>query len=139
MNDTLQGETELVVLHVGDLCKTLTLLIDHRLHERADAAGRIPSSQSGFARAIRRHRAINNAFMLQTLIDKANAANRILYAAFLGFSNASPTIDQPTLWLKLSQSGTSGPLIDWLRMLYSGAASPGIMGTLLSLLQQRRS
>ncbi|KAM5544413.1 hypothetical protein V8D89_002073 [Ganoderma adspersum] len=33
-------------------------------------------------------------------------------------TNASPSTDQPTLWLKLGQWGTSGQLINWLRMLY---------------------
>ncbi|PIL33482.1 hypothetical protein GSI_04105 [Ganoderma sinense ZZ0214-1] len=96
--------------------KTLTLLIDRRLREWADATGRLPDSQSGFRKG---HRTANNAFVPQALIEKARHTNRTLFVVFLDLTNTFPTVDQPTLWLKLLQWGASGPLIDWLRILYS--------------------
>lgn len=53
------------------------------------------------------------------MIEKARHLKRTLYVVFLDLTNAFPSVDQPTLWLKLLQWGASGPMIDWLRMLYS--------------------
>lgn len=98
------------------LLKTMTLLIDHRLREWADRESLIPDEQSGFRKG---HRALNSVFVLRTLIDKARRVNRPLYVVYLDLSNAYPSVDQPTLWTKLADLGAQGPLIDWLRLLYS--------------------
>jgi hypothetical protein len=41
-----------------------------------------------------------------------------LFVAFVDISNAFPSTDHPTLWLKLHHMGVSGKLFDWMRMLY---------------------
>ena len=101
------------------LLKTLTLLIDRRLRDWAEHTGLIPDAQSGFRR---HHRAINSVFILRTLIDKARKMHRPLYVVYLDLSNAYPSVDQPSLWTKLAGMGAQGPLIDWLRLLYSSLA-----------------
>ncbi|THG93155.1 hypothetical protein EW026_g8005 [Hermanssonia centrifuga] len=98
------------------LVKFLTLLIDRRAHEWADVNDKLPPSQNGFCA---RFRTNNNAFILRAAIEKATANGDTLYAAFVDLSNAFPSVDQPTLWRKLKDWGVSGPLIDWLRMLYA--------------------
>lgn len=57
------------------LVKTLTLLIDRRLREWSDTAGRIPDSQNGFRS---KHRTNNNAFVLRTAIEKARSERSTL-------------------------------------------------------------
>jgi hypothetical protein len=42
-----------------------------------------------------------------------------LYVAFADLSNAFPSTDLPTLWLKLREMGIGGKVFDWLRMLYA--------------------
>ncbi len=99
--------------------KTLTLLIERRLREWAADTNRIPPSQSGFRKL---HRTQNPAFVLRALIEKARAMGRSLLVVFLDLKNAFPSVDQPTLWAKLARWGANGPLLDWLRMLYSHLA-----------------
>jgi hypothetical protein len=41
-----------------------------------------------------------------------------LYVVFADLSNAFPSTDQATLWLKMRGAGTGGPIFDWLCMLY---------------------
>ncbi|GBE82387.1 Ribonuclease H1 [Sparassis crispa] len=96
------------------LLKLLTLLIDRRLRAWSDAGGIIPPSQNGF-RA--NHRTNNNAFILRTAIETARSKGQTLYVAFVDLTNAFPSVDHATLWVKLQQLGASGPLLDWLRML----------------------
>jgi hypothetical protein len=45
--------------------------------------------------------------------------NHPLYVAFINLTNTFPATDLPTLWMKLYAAGVSGPLFDWLRMLYT--------------------
>lgn len=47
------------------------------------------------------------------------ADGKPLYVAFLDLSNAFPSTNLPTLWLKLLNLGVAGPLLDWLRLLYA--------------------
>ncbi|PIL27056.1 hypothetical protein GSI_10195 [Ganoderma sinense ZZ0214-1] len=98
------------------LLKALTLLIDRRFREWAEGAAKLPDEQSGFRKG---HRAINNVFILRTLIDKARHIRRPLYVVYLDLSNAYPSVDQPSLWVKLADAGAQGPLVDWLRLLYA--------------------
>jgi hypothetical protein len=57
-------------------------------------------------------------FILRCAIDRARAMGVPLYAVFADLSNAFPSTDQATLWLKMQGAGAGGPIFDWLRMLY---------------------
>jgi exonuclease III len=98
------------------LLKVLTLLIDRRLRAWADAYNILPDSQNGFREAYRTH---NNSFILRTAIEKARFMGETLYVAFIDLKNAFPSTHLPTLWSRLFLAGVSGPLFDWLRMLYA--------------------
>lgn len=82
------------------LVKTLTLMIDRRLREWSDDVGRIPETQNGF-RA--KHRTNNNAFVLRCAIEKAKSEGKPLYVAFVDLTNAFPSVDRATLWVKLDE------------------------------------
>ena len=101
------------------LLKALTLLIDRRIRAWAEENAVLPDSQNGFREGYRTH---NNSFVLRTAIEKARAEGKALYVAFVDLKNAFPSTHLPTLWLKLFRYGVSGPLFDWLRMLYARMA-----------------
>lgn len=98
------------------LLKVLTLLIDMRIREWAEAYKILPDSQNGFREKYRTH---NNSFVVRCAIDKARAEGKNLHVAFVDLTNAFPSTDLPTLWIKLFNAGVAGPLFDWLRMLYA--------------------
>src|SRR6188768_3864908 len=93
----------------------MTYLIHKRLVEWTSSRGIIPPTQNGFRAG---HRTSDNAFILRCAIDRARAENKTLYVAFADLSNAFPSTEQATLWLKLRGLGAGGGLYDWLRMLY---------------------
>jgi hypothetical protein len=98
------------------LLKVLTLLIDMRIREWAEKYDVLPASQNGFREKYRTH---NNSFILRCAIDRARASGKPLYVAFVDLTNAFPSTDLPTLWMKLFAAGVTGALFDWLRMLYA--------------------
>ncbi|KAF7374664.1 RNA-directed DNA polymerase from mobile element jockey [Mycena sanguinolenta] len=98
------------------LLKCLTLLIDMRIRAWAETYYILPDSQNGFRE---KYRTNNNSFILRCAIDRARAEGKLLYVAFVDLKNAFPSTDLPTLWMKLYAAGVSGPLFDWLRMLYA--------------------
>ncbi|KAH6902404.1 hypothetical protein BKA70DRAFT_1113012, partial [Coprinopsis sp. MPI-PUGE-AT-0042] len=92
------------------MLKMMTLLIHERLTDWADANGLIPVTQNGF-RA--KHRTMNNAFILQTLVDKAKGQRKTIYMAFVDLSNAFPSTEQATMWIKLrAKYGAGGKIFD---------------------------
>ena len=113
--ETSPGSYRLVGLECC-LLKVLTLLIDRRLRSWAEANGILPDSQNGFRETYRTH---NNSFVLRMAIEKARSMGRSLYVAFIDLKNAFPSTDLPTLWSRLFSQVVSGPLFDWLRMLYA--------------------
>jgi hypothetical protein len=57
-------------------------------------------------------------FILRCAIDRARALGKPLFVVFADLSNAFPSTDQATLWLKMRAAGAGGAIFDWLRMLY---------------------
>ncbi|PPQ69330.1 hypothetical protein CVT26_002562 [Gymnopilus dilepis] len=97
------------------LLKALTLIIHKRLTVVIESAGIIPPTQNGFRE---NHRVTNNAFLLRSLIDTATQNGDTLYVAFVDISNAFPSANHDSLWLKLNSYGLTGRYFDWIRMLY---------------------
>jgi Reverse transcriptase (RNA-dependent DNA polymerase) len=97
------------------MLKFMTLLINQRLVGWADDEELIPDSQNGFRQGRRTN---NNAFVLRCAAERAKAEGKPLYVTFADISNAFPSCDHPTLWLKLVELGAGGRIFDWLRMLY---------------------
>jgi hypothetical protein len=97
------------------LLKVLTLLIHRRITQWADARGLIPNWQNGF-RA--KYRTNNNPFVLRCIRDWSRSRGVTLYVAAIDATNAFPSTDHCTLWLKLARMGMAGPVSDWLRKTY---------------------
>jgi hypothetical protein len=95
--------------------KVITLLIHKRITDWADARGLIPDYQNGFREGYRTN---NNPFILRCVKEWACAKGLTIYVAAIDATNAFPSTDHPTLWLKLLRMGMGGALFDWLRMLY---------------------
>ena len=91
------------------------MIIDRRIREAAEDFGAIPVTQNGFQAHLRTN---DNVFVLICLIDKAYDLNKPLYVAYLDLKNAFPGTDRSTLWVKLAAMGISGPMIEWLKILY---------------------
>ncbi|KAF5374622.1 hypothetical protein D9615_008976 [Tricholomella constricta] len=98
------------------MLKLLTLLIDKRLRDWAEAYHILPDTQNGFRP---HYRTNNNSFILRCAIERARASGKSVYIAFIDLENAFPSTDIPLLWTKLYRKGVAGPIFDWLRTLYA--------------------
>lgn len=97
------------------MLKMLTLIIDRRIREGAEDICAIPKTQNGFQDSLRTN---DNVFVLLCLIDKAQSLEKPLYVAYLDLKNAFPGANRSTLWVKLATMGISGPMIEWLKIIY---------------------
>jgi hypothetical protein len=82
--------------------KILTLLIHRRITQWAAARGLIPDWQNGFRE---KYRTNNNPFVLRCVRDWARAHGKTVYVAAIDATNAFPSTDHCTLWLKLEWRG----------------------------------
>ncbi|KAJ3502171.1 hypothetical protein NLJ89_g9010 [Agrocybe chaxingu] len=98
------------------LLKALTFIIHTKFSKALDRAGIIPPTQNGFRKDCRTN---NNSFILRSIIDKVTAEGDSLYVAFVDISNAFPSTNHSSLWVKLDSYGLTGQYFDWIRMLYS--------------------
>ncbi|KAH7879159.1 uncharacterized protein C8R40DRAFT_1021061, partial [Lentinula edodes] len=95
--------------------KFASLLIHLKLSHALEQAQVIPPSQNGFRSGYHTN---NNAFILRTLIEKApyrvNCMHmtNTLFAAFVDISNAFPSTNQSSLWIKLASLGLTGQYFD---------------------------
>ncbi|KAJ6484442.1 hypothetical protein C8R47DRAFT_918727, partial [Mycena vitilis] len=89
--------------------KVVTLLIHRRITQWAEARGLIPDWQNGF-RA--KYRTNNNPFVLRCIRDWAKAHGKTVYVATVDATNAFPSTDHCTMWLKFSRLGMAGPIFD---------------------------
>ncbi len=97
------------------LLKMATMIVHKRLADWADSMHLIPDWQNGFRPG---YRTLNNAFILRCAIEWAKAKGHPLFVAMVDATNAFPSTDHSTLWLKLVEMGAGGPIFDWLRFLY---------------------
>ncbi|KAJ6578536.1 hypothetical protein B0H19DRAFT_882593, partial [Mycena capillaripes] len=89
--------------------KLLTLLIHKRITKWAIAGGLIPDYQNGFREGYRTN---NNPFILRCVKERARANGFSVYVAAVDATNAFPSTDHPTLWLKLIRMGMGGAIFD---------------------------
>ncbi|KAF5367868.1 hypothetical protein D9615_010473 [Tricholomella constricta] len=97
------------------LLKLMTLIIHKQITAWCLARDLLPPSQNGFREGFRTN---DNVFILRCAIERARSLNLPLYVVFADISNAFPSTEQATLWLKMRRMGANGHLFDWLRMLY---------------------
>jgi hypothetical protein len=91
------------------ILKLLTLLIYKRITDWASARGLIPDYQNGFCEGYRTN---NNPFVLRCVKEWAHARGLTIYVAAIDATNAFPSTDHPTLWLKLIRMGIGGAIFD---------------------------
>jgi exonuclease III len=96
--------------------KWMTLLLLLRVTKWADRKKIIPESQNAFRAG---YRTSNNVFILRCMIERAKAEGKTLYVVAVDLTNAFPSTERNTLWLKLHKYGLSGKVFSWLRMVYS--------------------
>ncbi|KAJ6536234.1 hypothetical protein B0H19DRAFT_860487, partial [Mycena capillaripes] len=89
--------------------KLLTLLIHKRITKWAIAGGLIPDYQNGFREGYRTN---NNPFILRCVKEWSRANGFSVYVAAVDATNAFPSTDHPTLWLKLIRMGMGGAIFD---------------------------
>lgn len=97
------------------LLKLMTLIIHKWITAWCLARDLIPPSQNGFREGFRMN---DNVFILRCAIERARALGLSLYVIFADITNAFPSTEQATLWLKMRNMGVGGHVFDWLRMLY---------------------
>ncbi|KAF7344870.1 RNA-directed DNA polymerase from mobile element jockey [Mycena venus] len=97
------------------ILKLLTLLIHKHITDWASARSIIPDYQNGFREGYRTN---NNLFILRCVKEWARTRGLTIYMAAVDATNAFPSTDHPTLWLKLIHMGMGGAIFNWLCMLY---------------------
>ncbi|CAA7264262.1 unnamed protein product [Cyclocybe aegerita] len=98
------------------ILKMMMLMNARRLRDWMNEMNILPPSQNGFREG---YRTTNCAFILRCAVDRARAEGKSLHVAFVDLKNAFPTTNLSTLWLNFYNKGAKGPIIDWMRMLYS--------------------
>ncbi|KAK0183918.1 hypothetical protein F5146DRAFT_939180, partial [Armillaria mellea] len=83
--------------------------IHMRTTKWAEENNLIPDYQNGFRSGYRTN---NNPLILRCAIESARAQRRPLYVAVVDATNAFPSTDRATLWLKLQRLGMGGPIFD---------------------------
>ncbi len=96
--------------------RSFSLLMHKHATKWAEKYKIIPDYQNGFRAGYHTN---NNPFILRCAIEEAKSKSKPLYVAVVDATNAFPSTDRATLWLKLNQLRMGGPLFDWLRMMYS--------------------
>jgi len=96
--------------------KIFTQMLQNRLYKWAEETGVLPQSQAGFRKGRSCH---ENVFILKSCIDiRLRKKKRQLFAFFIDFSRAFPSIPHEKLWDKLFQLGVSAKYVRWLKILY---------------------
>jgi hypothetical protein len=93
------------------LLKLMTLIIHKRITAWCLARDLIPASQNRFREGFRTN---DNVFVLRCAIERARALGLSLYVIFADITNAFPSTEQATLWLKIRNMGAGGHVFDWL-------------------------
>ena len=99
--------------------KIFTQMLQTRLYEWAENANVLPQSQAGFRKSRSCH---ENIFVLKAAVDvRLRKKGRKLFAFFIDFSRAFPSIPHSKLWEKLFSIGVSAKYIRWLKILYENS------------------
>ena len=77
---------------------------------------------------------VDNAFILNSIIEKYRAEKRPVYACFVDFKSAFDFVNRPALLYKLMKSGVKGKMFEILRSIFKKASSrvkwDGLIGKL---------
>lgn len=104
---------------VNVLVKLFTQIIYNRLSQWAELNKILPEFQNGFRKG---RGCLDNIFMLNTLVQSIlNKVRGKLFALFVDFKAAFPSLNYLLLWYKLQKVGVSSKIINVLASLYSCA------------------
>ena len=98
------------------ISKLFTLILNSRLITFLDKYNIINDYQIGFRK---NSRTTDHIFLLKTIIDYYKKKHKHIYACFVDFSSAFPSIWRSGLFYKLYQSGLSSKFINIMASLYS--------------------
>lgn len=105
------------------LGKLYAIILEKRITAWAEGRGLRARGQAGFRND---YRTIDNAFVLQTLIEKSKFSplgpNK-LYTCFVDFSKAFDTIPRDLLWKRLEEIGLSNEMIMAVKSMYANVLS----------------
>jgi len=97
------------------LAKLYSIILLKRLDKWAEGNGMRAKGQAGFRNG---RGTLDNAFVLNHLIEKYRAKKKPLYAAFIDFRKAYDSIDRSRLWDCLRGMGINGRILDSLMEMY---------------------
>lgn len=106
---------------LNHILKLFTMIIQKRLIEWADEKNKIPEAQGGF----RAGRGCDDQiFCLNSAIqlNLSKKKNRV-YALFVDFARAFPSVPHDKLWTKLMQLGVSGKIVRILSYFYENLST----------------
>ncbi|CAG7728040.1 unnamed protein product, partial [Allacma fusca] len=99
--------------------KLFTHIVEKRLSTWAEANSILPEAQAGFRKG---RSCLDHVHTLNTAVQIALSENRgRLYALFIDFKQAFPSVEHNLLWEILQQIGISGKIIRVLQKIYARA------------------
>lgn len=120
-DDALDPANYRPIALLNTMYKLFTQILQSRIVKWADKNGILPEAQGGF----RRKRGCDDQiFCLYTAVQKRlNKKRGKLYALFIDFARAFPSISHKKLWDKLHTLGMSGKIIRILKYLYEHSST----------------
>lgn len=103
---------------LNSISKIFTKILNNRLYKWLEANGKITEFQAGFRPG---YSAVDQVFILKTLIDNQRDRKGSLYVAFVDFTKAFDCVVRSALWFKLASLGVSRQFIKVLQSMYRSA------------------
>lgn len=102
------------------ILKIYGLILNNRLNEFVEEKNILPEFQSGFRK---KRSTVDNIFTLSSIIQiRLKEKKSKMFALFVDFKEAFPSINHQILWQKLSKLGVSTKFINILKDIYNKAA-----------------
>jgi len=100
--------------------KIFTQIVLNRMNDMIEESNILPESQAGFRKG---RGCEDHIFSLSAAIGlNISKRRRKVYAVFVDFASAFPSVNHRLLWLQLYRAGISSQCIRLLRELYTGSA-----------------
>ena len=116
--DNVQNYRGITLL--STLGKLFTRILNNRLNYWSDTYHFINDNQSGFRQGIS---AVDNIYILQSVIDVAFNRDKKVFCASIDFSKAFDYINRDCPWYKLLNSGIRGNIFNIIKSMYMNTFS----------------
>ena len=118
--EKLDPENYRPIALVNSILKILTTILNNRLMDFAEDHGLLPEYQSGFRK---KRSCLDNVFILNSMIQvKLRQKRGRLFALFVDFKSAFPSVRHDILWSKLHKLGVSSRFINLFKDIYRKAS-----------------